>query len=68
MNVPFSRVDSGSPEHPATTTNAIATSRPLIMGASFVRTSFLLASLSSFHAAEGHGFSQPIGDAVIQRC
>jgi hypothetical protein len=40
INVPFSRVESGCPEHPMTTTIATATSRPLIIDNAFVRTSF----------------------------
>jgi hypothetical protein len=59
MNVPFSRVESGSPEQPTTATIATATSRPLTIEATIVRTS--LPPSSSFHARTATaGNSAPI--------
>jgi hypothetical protein len=53
MNVPFSRVERGSPEHPMTVTIAIATHRPLINDVAFVRTSFLLELIEQFSCPPG---------------
>src|ERR1700745_2596477 len=45
INVPFSRVESGCPEHAVTATIATATNKPLITDAAFLRTA------SSFESA-----------------
>src|ERR1700730_17194166 len=52
MKVPFSRVESGCPEHAVTATIATATNKPLITDAAFLRTASS-SRVSSFHACHG---------------